>query len=338
MRLVSRTHYQVDEPSLVAAVVRLYTSPVQSDFRDNVSRKLSESSSTINSAAAGYAVDLARALGLLHDNLVWTDLGHLLSVVYAPKETIDNKTLSAVERYFFLRIFVEFDGAALIFFAKRIEEFGQVPRSNEGWDEVAQSLFRDVYSDYLRLATDPQDRVRIRGLVERRAARPFRGKSGPHQCYLHAQTLTRLGLITKAAGRERVYLRKSSTPGTPSPTARLLSMFRDAEDLEKVVAAGHIYHVVEKLIGRPRKVGQLTEQQFSQFARQVYDQVISSGVTLCPVQTLTEAIQIESLRLGTKPFAPGEIIAQLRSMQRDAPRAIRFHVDVYGRPAFIKIS
>ena len=192
--------------------MRLCTSPVQSDFRDNVSRKLSESSLSINTAAAGYAVDLARALGLLHDNLVWTNLGHLLSVVHAPTRSIDDKVLSEVERYFFLRIFVEFDGAALIFFAKRVEEFGRVPRRNESWDEVAQSLFRDVYREYLSLATDPQDRVKIRRLAEHREARPYRGKSGPHQCYLHVQTLTRLGFLTKAAGRERVYLRKSPTP------------------------------------------------------------------------------------------------------------------------------
>ena len=338
VRLVARTHYQVDEPATVAIVVRSCTSPVQSDFPDNVSRKLTKSDVQVNPAAARYAVDLTKSLGLLHDNLVWTNLGQLLGFVYRHQQLADYPFLTQLQKFFFLRIFLEFDGAALVFFAKKLEEDGRVPRRGESWADVAQALFRDTYDEYLRLATDPQDRVRIRQLAERRRAKEFRGRSGAHQCFVHLQTLNRLGLITRASGKNRVYIRRSSTSMGTSPTSKLLDLLPGAADLERAVSEGRLYDIVSDLLAGPRQQGEFTPQKFAAIVRRAYEQVISTGVNLCSLQTLTEAVQIESLALRYRPLPACEVLNRLRSMQRDAPRSIRFHVDVFGHPAFLKIS
>ena len=323
----------------MAKVVRSCTSPVQSDFRDNVSRKLATSPFRLNPAAARYAVDLARSLGLLQDNLVWTNLGHLLDVVYGDESPPDTTTLSDTQKYFFLRTFLEFDGAAFIHFAKRLEEDGRVPRQREHWTDVAQRLFCDTYNEYLSFATDPQDRVRIRHLQEHRRATQFRGNSGRHQCFVHLHCLERLGLIAKANGSKRVYtLNRSKDARSPSPTAKLLDLLPNSLELERAVSTSRLYDIVAELFGLGRQPNGLAREWFANTVHQIYRRIVSTGVSLCSLQTLTEAVQIELLALGLRPYHAQDILNQLRAMQRDAPRKIRFHVDVFGRPAFLKIS
>ena len=338
VRLVGRTHYQVLEPTMVATVIRTCTSPIQSGFRDRVSGKLVSQLSRTNTAAAGYAIDLCKSLGLLHENLVWTSLGQLLAVVFRQQMADEELALTHREKIFFLRIFLEFDGAALIFFAKRIERDAKLPKDKEPWEKVAQELFLTTYDDYLQITTDPRDRVRIRQLAERRRHRPFRGKSGPHQCFLHLHALDRLSLIERVCSNDRVYTQSSLSTGVGSPTHRLVSLIPNVAGLEQVISDGVLYNVASELLGAKICIEPLPEQEFSRTVRYVYDRVLSTGVSLCPIQTVVEAIQIESVCLGLKPLTAHEEMNRLRSMQRDAPRTMRFHVDVFGRPAFLKMS
>ena len=327
----------------MAEVVRACTSPVRSAIRDNVARKLAGPTpfGRLNLAAAAYAVDLAKSLGLLQNkNLVWTNLGQLLNLIYDADPPTSDGALSDRKIYFFLRAFLEFDGAAFIHFAKRIEEEGRIPSgcSGERWPEIAQRLFRETYAEYLTLATDPKDRVRIRQLDERRRAKPFKGNSGRHQCFVHLNALYRLGLIASASSDDRSYTQVPPDRGASSPTAKLLRLLPDAAELERSVSAGRLYHVVGELSGRDLRQHDFHSDAFAEMVRHLYDRIISTGISLCSLQTLTEAIQIESLVLGNRPPHAQEILNQLRSMQRESPRAIRFHVDVYGRPAYLKIS
>ena len=325
---------------MVAEVVRACTSPVRSDFRDNVAGKLAATSAfQLNPAAARYAVDLTKSLGLLQDNLVWTNLGQLLNLVYEDEQPTEHGALSERQTFFFLRTFLEFDGAAFIHFAKRMEEDGRIPKEGgeERWPDIAQRLFRETYADYLTLATVPQDRIRIRQLDERRRAKPFRGNSGRHQCFLHLHSLFRLGLMANPNGDDRVY-----TPGRllvtgATPTAKLLHLLPGAMELERAVSAGRLYAIVGGLAGRTRP-HDLSSDSFAAKVRRLYQRVVSTGISLCSLQTLTEAIQLESLVRGHKPPLAQDVLNRLRSMQRDAPRDIRFHVDVFGRPAYLKMS
>lgn len=329
------------EPAIAGDVVQACTSPVRSDFRDSVARKLTSASRfTLNPAAARYAIDLTRSLGLLQDNLVWSNLGHVLSLICRDEQSTRDGRLSERQTYFFLRTFLEFDGAALIHFAKRIEEDGRVPPEpdEERWPGIAQRLFRDTYAEYLALATDPQDRVRIRQLDERRRSKPFSGNSGRHQCFVHLHTLYRLGLITRANGDGRAYTQSPPLHTGARPTTKLVDLLPGVLDLERAVSAGRLYDIVGELAGRTRCPDDMHTDAFEDTVRRLYRSVVSTGVSLCSLQTLTEAIQLESLVRGHKAPHAQDILNQLRLMQRNAPRDIRFHVDVFGRPAYLKIS
>ena len=124
----------------------------------------------------------------------------------------------------------------------------------------------------------------------------------------------------------------------PSPTARLLGLLPGARELERAVSAGRLYDIVGEIFGRTLRRYDDNPDCFAATVRQLYERVVSTGVSLCSLQTLTEAIQIESLVHDHEPPHAQAVLNQLRSMQRETPRAIRFHVDVYGRPAYLKMS
>src|SRR5215217_1400096 len=123
-RLLTRTHYQINEPAYLCLLVLQCTSPTRSEYRERVAEKLVEemrkADRRVNVDAAKYAVDLGRAIGLLNANNVWTDRGHLLSLLNDSKEFARGMELSLRERLFFFRILLDTDGAAIAYFLREL--------------------------------------------------------------------------------------------------------------------------------------------------------------------------------------------------------------------------
>ena len=324
---------------MLRLLVQGCTSAVHGDFADRVASRLSACREELNLAAARYAIDLAKALNLVNENLVWTNLGHLLNVVSVSAPPWSINELCESERVLFLRIFLEFDGAALIFFSKKIESQNNVPGRGENWIQIAQELFETTYDEYLQFLSDPQVRIRVRQLAERRRRWPFRGKSGPHQSLIHIQTLHRLGLVERVGeGTTRVYKYKVPAEGSVRPTTKLIELIPDLMVLENVTRDGALYDVAKQVLGY-RAVGrELSDHDFLGKLLTVYDQVMATGVALCPIQTVAEAIQVQSVVEGFEPPRTANILLRLRKIQQGTVCQLRFHVDRGGHPAYIKIN
>lgn len=340
VRLVRRTHYQVLEPALLRLLIQSFTSAVSSDFPDRVARRLAATKDDLNVVAANYVVDLAKALNLVNGNLVWTNLGHLLHVVASNAATATDMQLTELERLVFFRLFLEFDGAAVLFFAKKIEKQDEIPGPGESWTEISQELFESTYEEYLQFVTDPEFRTRLRHLAERRRQRPFRGKSGPHQSWVHIHTLYRLQLVEKIEhGATRTYKARSVAHCGLRPTAKLIDVVPDLMALEKLVNARTCYELASEVLGMNADSGQNpSDLEFAASVRSVYDRVMAAGVALCPIQTLAEVIQVQSVVERRQPLGMENILLRLKEIQRRAPDKMRFHVDRTGRPAFIKMD
>ena len=339
VRLINRTHYQVSEPAYLTLLVRKCASPTSSTYREVVAQRFFENTERINIAASKYAVDLARSLNLLNSNFVWTELGHLLNIV-APESNIGTgQELSISEKIFFFRLFLEFDGAALIFLARKLENQQQLPASDETWAQIAQELFLNTYEEYLSFVTDLQARTRIRHLSEKRRYSPFKGNSGPHQSLVHMNLLLRAGLLDQSGtGQGRVYLAKRY-PGENNPaTSRLLTEVPDLKALEELLASGSLYDVVGRILGVEIRNESISDSELMGRVRSVYTRVLETGVSLCPLQTVSEALQIQSLTENTNPESHANFLSRLRTLQNSRPGEIRFHVDRYGHPAYLKIE
>src|SRR5690242_19709577 len=105
VRVLTRTHYQVDEPAFLRELILHCTSPTQSEYPERVAGKLAErlkaQGRDFNLPAAKYCLDLARGLGLLTENNFWTDLAQVLHLVSGTPETasgIEILELSPLER------------------------------------------------------------------------------------------------------------------------------------------------------------------------------------------------------------------------------------------------
>ena len=298
-----------------------------------------ESVEGVNIAASGYAVDLAKSLALLNANLVWTDLGHLLHIVAEGDSLGHQRDFSTSEKVFFFRIFLEFDGAALIFLSRMLEEGIKLPSSNATWPNVAQKMFMQTYEEYLEFATDPHFRTHVRHLAEGRRKSPFTGNSGRHQTLLHINTLHRLGLVEASPiGSVRIYRAKNTSQDAASPTSRLLAMVPNIRALEEVIASRTIYDVVGEALGIGVENGSIEDAEFSECVMELYKKIMATGINLCPIKTLSEGLQIYSLKNHKVLDSHETILTRLRKVQKMAPSRMRFHVDQYGFPAFLRMD
>ena len=338
-RVVYRTHYQVDEPFFMELLVKQCTSAVQSAYTERVTSCLSAAVKTrykgFNIPAAGYAVDLARGLHLITENNVWTERGHLLALCAAvgAARLEDQCELDSSERLAHFRVFVEEDGAAFLYIARMARKADQLPENGD-WNAFAQNMFTQIYSEYLKAAGDISERVGIRREIDR-LKHPFNGKTGHHKSYVHLQTLVRLGLLERHdVGGQRHYLVHESARHA---FEELLRLIPNAMALETMADKGTWADVAAAVFnlghGEPPKEGEVLD-----LVMQAYRAVSETGVSLCALETLMDAVQVRLLAAGAGFVGRARLLELLADAQRRNPRDVRFHVDRRGRPAFLKLS
>ena len=235
-RLVTRMHYQIDEPAFLRTLVLWCTFATKSTQRDRVAKQLvdtlSDQGVVINIAASGYAIDLGKNLGLLNDNLVWTEKALVLKAL-GDADTQPSKELQLAEKLFFLSVLLESDGSAILYAARRLISDGRLPDKSKGetWVEFANSMFSDVLLEYLEFVTDVRSRTWLRQTLSRRGKKKFSGKSGAHQSFFHLQSMHRIGLVKRMNGRV-YYLQNehSSEHEALSNLSKLLPNLRSLEE------------------------------------------------------------------------------------------------------------
>jgi hypothetical protein len=347
-RIVFNTHYQIHEPAYMKFLILLCTSPVQSNYREVVAEKLGREITTrgkkLNAAAGGYAVDLAKDLGLITPNNTWTEKGHLVNLITIIRGgDLENEfELTIPEKLLYFRVFFEGDGAAFLFIARRLLKYGSVADSDTDWNIWAKEMFVEVYSEYLSITNSTSDRVALRRVIDRLNARGYDGNTGSHKILLHLQTLYRLGLVIRpeAMGARATQLPKYSD-GERIGISVLLDRVPNVVALEKVVNAQSWIEVaadVLQLTSNPYPVEETRIGNTLSLLIPYYRRVMSTGISLCPLSTLIESIQIELLSkralLLTHSIASNLILAS----QKERPKEIRFHVNRRGQPAFVKLS
>jgi hypothetical protein len=347
-RLLARTHYQADEPAYLRLLVLACSSCSQSEYAERVAGRLvnllAQRDLQINPAAARYIVDLAHSIRLLNENNVWTDLAILMYTVCRELPDPAAFELTLPERLLFFRLFLEADGAAMIFFGRALQSHKVLPPPGQTWADMANEMFVSCFSEYLGLVGDTAERVALREVIQRRKARPFQGNSGRHQVRVHIQTMYRLRLLIRD---EREGSRAYSTPhpqeGFPQGLLALVRALPDAMALETVIEKRAWPEVAVQVFRGDLPCegtvdGDALARHFLGHVRRTYDTILAAGVSLCPLTSLIESIQIEQLSGLGAAVTYAKALGLLTGLQRQRPREIHFHVDRAGRPAFIKLS
>lgn len=341
-RVLFRTHYQVDEPALLRLLVSECTSPVKSAYDEVVAERLAQDvkrrGKEFNTAAAEYALDLARGLSILTDQNTWTEKGHLVSLIAKVRDDDAWEAqldLPLSERLLFFRLFIEGDGAAIAHLSRRLIDVASIPNGEGDWNAIASEMFIKIYTSYLEVSSTTQDRVRLRSEVDRIRTRGYSGKSGPHKLFVHLQVMHRLGLAERAPDQaSRRYL-----PANRRALEALGRLDDNVYELEQVV--------------KQHRWGELASESFLESSavrsaldpddalRQLvpfYERVMASGTPLCPLSTLIEAAQIDWMTHHSE-YVPYEAVLEgIKAAQRSRVRDVRFHVDRRGAPAFVRLS
>jgi hypothetical protein len=341
-RVVYRTHYQVDEPAIVEVLVKCCTSPVNSAYDETVAERLAKEvrrRKKFNVAAAAYALDLARGLGVTTVQNTWSDKGHLINILADVFERPweQEVELTSMERLMHFRLFFEGDGAALLFIARYMLEHKRMPNSDDDWNDIARDIFSQIYSEYLQLSGTTANRVLLRREIERIRTRGYAGKSGAHKMFLHLQTMHRLGLVDREpSAKARHYCIPRDSSGLYNLVKEVPSLY----ELERVVTENTIVEVAARVfeVGSDAEVRTWTVDEVLELCAPIYERVMKTGVPLCPLATVLEAIQISVLVERSELLSYATLMELLRRAQRERPADIRFHVDRRGVPAFLKLS
>jgi hypothetical protein len=330
-------------------LVTACTAPTQSSYREVVEQKfaqqLNQRGKKFNVAAARYAVDMARDLDLINANNTWTDKGLLLAHIAEVDATLPlarQLDLTPPEQLCHFRLFLEGDGAALLFLSRRLSEHASLGNQVTVWNSLAREMFVEVFDQYLAITNDTADRVGMRRERDRINAKGYEGNSGAHKMFVHLQAMHRLGLAERRdAGGSRVY--EGTGAAISERLASLIHHVPDTVSLEKIVSNHQCIEVAARVYGFAEykfplaNVGQANDDFLSLMA-QHYARIMRTGVPLCPLTTLVEVVQIDLLMKRRVLLPYHSALETITKIQRQRPKQVRFHVDRKGMPAFIKLS
>ena len=348
-RVVFRSHYQVDEPFYLFLLITRCTSPIQSTYREvaaqRLSRELKAHGKLFNIAAAAYAIDLCQDLELITENNTWTPKGLLLSLFSdgaKSNELEDQLSLSLGQKLATLRVFLEADGAAMLFLAKQLAERRALNASENGWNDLAREMFTDVFRDYLSITNNTKDRVQLRREADRIEASGYSGNSGKHKILVHLQTMYRLEMVLRSneSGSTSYILPANSSN---SPIEILRNCIPSVNALEKVISENQCLETAAKIIGIAEKqlIASFSHAKIAALHgdfQSCYDKIMATGIPLCPISTLLESVQVTNILRKKVLFAYSELLEILQAEQKVLHSKIRFHVDRFGKVAFIRIS
>lgn len=348
-RLLFRTHYQVEEPAYVEFLVKRCTSATQSSYNEVVAARLKEEverrcQTSFNLAASKYAVDLARALGLLTPNNTWTARGHLVDVIAEVDggDAEEQLTLTRAEKLLHFRLFLENDGAAFVSIARYLVENRLLAHAEAMTTPFVEEMFGEILSTYLSMTSNVADRVALRRQVDQLKQRGYASKTRQHKLHIHMQTLYRLGLVARRDTADGIlYQLPDEKDEKPQGLETLLCEVPDLSTLEKRMAAREWPRIACNVIGVSCSDGATVHVDTTyvlSLLADVYRKVMSVGIPICPLSTVIEAAQILALVQRRWLLEHAELMKLIAEEQTKRPTDIRFHVDRRGRPAFVRFS
>ena len=307
-------------------------------LRCGLRRDIQARGKSFNIAAARYAVDLAHRLAVINANNVWSSNGHLVNLVakVGDRKWLHELPLTLDEKLMHFRLFLEADGAALLFLSRRFISERQMPDQGSDWNTLARDMFVRTYSDYLAVTSPTADRVSLRSKIDRLRTRGYKGKSGAHQLFLHLQTLHRLELVERldvSSGRQYRVSDESE-----ARLKRLVTAIPDILTLEQIVREHRYIEVAAQVYDLHAEHEELSSSDALRGLLPSYRKVVGTGIAICPLAPVIEATQISLLSKTSRLVGYASFVDLLREAQSLHLRDVRFHQDRRGNPAFLKIS
>lgn len=335
-RILLRTHYQADEPSLIIAGITKCCSPTESRDEESVAAALKRwgdrNQYTISSPAAMYAIDNARHLGFLTKANRWSASGLALAFLQKLTGRESARELAPLEERLYLYAYLRGGGALVVAFAKWLLKVGTTTDEQLRKEAVLERLLAETLDEYLALAVEVRDRTRLRNERDRLRTLRYASSTKRHKRYPLLTTMHRLRLLVMDEGDDL----KAIRPDTFGRLAALCRVIPTIAELERLVREDILQRRVDAEMGEASRRDLPNVGGASTVLLSAYDFAMQKGLQACPLQFLDEVLIVAFPSTASKASPQAEQI--LEPIHKQHPGVVRFHVDRRGKRAFVLIG
>ena len=352
-RFIRTTHYQVGHPIYFGFLIHFCTSPAESKLEQKVVQDiykiLNEHGYNCSREAAKFLVRMAKQMGFLQQNNIWTWKGFVINF-FEKKNNIakyhaQTQILSLDKKVIYLKYFLESDGAFLIHFARKVlEKEGLSKYELRYVDGIVESIYKDVIAEYLTLETDFKKKIELGNFMKFFEEKGYKSKVRIHKAFPHLDPLVDLDILRYDPEKRR-YL-PNITDGR-NITQLFLDNFPSVKTLEEVFSGEKLaeksqmeyYERAARIYGiNYRKFVSKDENKTIKDILTAYSEVKDPVTGLASIRSLKDIVcTIQLVRNGVLYEWP-DIDALLISLKKKMGSNLRFHVDRKGEVEYVVVS
>jgi hypothetical protein len=277
----------------------------------------------INKAAAGYLVDLAKALNLVTNQLVLTGFGKVARTLGGDS---NNLALNEREKPFYLALFLETDALVFSQVAAACLKLGRFRNADLARGKVIEAAFRGAFAVLIDRAGLIQERVALKRQLQDLPTE-YKGRTHEHKLDVRVKLLEQLGMLERRGSYFEVA--QSITP--------LANLASNLPGLAETVSRSSSMDISLGLLRTPT----MREVQIDEITIEVigraFLQIEGSNGRLAGISAaefLTASIYFESgAILASETFAKS-----IDQLSKGANPPIRVHVDRSGKRALFSIE
>jgi len=292
-----------------------------------------------NPRTSVFLTEYALAMDLLQRDLSWNSRGHVVH-----RLTSDESLINEAVSMAFLKYYLDADGALLIEFAREVRKNKELVLSRFLNDSGVERIFAETAEKYLEHVFEIRDRSELRKL-ERLKSDQYKPGVRFHKSLPHIQPLADLGILERVQDNGLTFKgrMKSSEKSNHNYLESFLEEFSNFSDIDLALSPeGNFFGKVARIYDF-HSLRKLTSSEGSQsLRRQIIKSYLETRNPVFKLAWIDSVADLTCIRLMFPPFSAlvetSEVRKSLDEMRRETENGVRFHIDNWGREAYVVMS
>ena len=345
IRLILKTHYQINKPGLFSILLRKCTSPNQSNYPETLFNKLSSihfESISLNKESSKFAVAMAQSFGFITKNMFWDWKGHSINLLLDEtnrEKPDDFLKLTPTENLLYLKYYLEADGATILEICKRLYAKGSISRHELLSSDFIDQIFIDIWACYRERTDDLRQKTSLRQSIEKLRAKPYTFKTRIHKALAHIEPLVEFNFIDRKEDKKEIFFVPKVVNGI-SPIERLIREMNSIDAMEARFSRHQHFKIISHLYNM-NPVSYDTDIHSDLLRKEIvksYLQARTEPSNMAPIATISDLISVRILQEKGILIERPQIENELDKLKTKFNSDIRFHSDMNGKRAFIILS
>lgn len=345
IRLILKTHYQINKPGIFSILLRKCTSLNQSNYPETISNKLSSihfESISLNKESAKFAVAMAQSFGFITKNMFWNWKGHTINLLLDEtnrEKSDDFLKLTSAERLLYLKYYLEADGATILEISKWLCSKGIISRNELLTKDYIDQIFIDIWSRYRELTDDLRQKTSLRQNIEKLRSKPYTFKTRIHKALAHIEPLVDFLLIDRKEEKKGIFFVPKVANGI-LPIERLTREMNDIDAMEARFSRHQYFEIISHLYGM-NPIGYDPEIHSGLLSKEIVKSYLKARIepsNMASIATISDFISVRILQENGILIERLQIENELNKLKTNFDSDIRFHSDMSGKRAFVIFS